>query len=592
MFRKNWLVAGLGALALAGGPGATPVRAASAAAVSADRETVARGLEAQYAAVLIKDRKLADDRETRLLGAAETRLIKARAELSAVKRASVAELTAARADYARLAAGIVQRDAAAQAEIEAYRAEAEQRVAQATPDELTALQQFADGDRLVAEPVLMAIREARKRATLKAAAMRIARDERATADEHDVMWEHGEATMLEVMKLYEAAAEDDPDDWKTNWEIGELSRMQYDYGHAAAAFARAAAVARTDREREAASRLLGAAQRNQGNLSDADKNLRLALDLSLKLAAAEPKSVAAVNDLVLCYLDLGELRAAQGDTKGAMASFKSALAAASQADASSTKILLLLAEANERIGGLLYAGGDAKAALPSHQAELEFARRAAAIDPKSLLARYYQGHAFLLIGYDYGGLGDKTAQLASYDASNRIFSEFAAEDPTATDYPLQLALGTEAIGVVQFQSHDLAGARRSFQKALDIHKTLAALHPDSSELQLDMAYAYTNFGDTELEQGDKAAALADLRRALDVGRRFAGKDPIGAENVLADALDNLAQIPGSGVSWAEAVAQYQETKDKGRLRADQQADFDEAKRHATEEAKAKQGAAK
>jgi hypothetical protein len=40
------------------------------------------------------------------------------------------------------------------------------------------------------------------------------------------------------------------------------------------------------------------------------------------------------------------------------------------------------------------------------------------------------------------------------------------------------------------------------------------------------------------------------------------------------------------------VAQYQEMKDKGGLSADQQADCDEAKRRATEEAKAKQGAAK
>ena len=184
MIRKHETIAGLCVLALACGlafGGARPAQAASAAAVSADRETVARGLEAQYAAVLIRERKLADDRETRLLAAAEARLTKARADLSAVKRESATELNAARADYAKLAAGIVQRDAAAEAEIEAYRAEAEQRVAQATPAELAALQQFADGDRVVAEPVLMSIREARKRATLKAAAMRIAQDEHATA---------------------------------------------------------------------------------------------------------------------------------------------------------------------------------------------------------------------------------------------------------------------------------------------------------------------------------------------------------------------------------------------------------------------------
>ena len=118
----------------------------------------------------------------------------------------------ARADYAKLASDLIDRNAAAKAEIEAYRAEAEQRVAQATPEELAALQQFADGDRKVAEPILMAIRDARKRATLAAARLSIAQDERATADEHNIMRGHGEATTLEVLKLYDQAAEDDPND--------------------------------------------------------------------------------------------------------------------------------------------------------------------------------------------------------------------------------------------------------------------------------------------------------------------------------------------------------------------------------------------
>ena len=68
---------------------------------------------------------------------------------------------------------------------------------------------------------------------------------------------HGEATTVEVLKLYEIAAEDDPNDWKTNWEIGDLSFQEFDVDHAAAAFARAVAVARTDHEREAATRSLG-----------------------------------------------------------------------------------------------------------------------------------------------------------------------------------------------------------------------------------------------------------------------------------------------------------------------------------------------
>jgi hypothetical protein len=58
---------------------------------------------------------------------------------------------------------------------------------------------------------------------------------------------------------------------------------------------------------------------------------------------------------------------------------------------------------------------------------------------------------------------------------------------------------------------------------------------------------------------------------------------------VGDTLDNLAKIPGSGVSWADAVAQYQAMKDRGQLQAGLQADFDEARHHAADEAKMKQG---
>jgi tetratricopeptide (TPR) repeat protein len=592
MRKSGWVLTGACALVLGCGlavGGATPAHAASAAAASAERETVVRGLEAQYAAVLIKERKLADDRETRLLGAAEARLTKARAELSAVKRESAAELGAARADYARLATEIVQRDAAAHAEIEAYRAEAEQRVAQATPEELAALQQFADGDRTVAEPVLMAIRDARKRATLAAAKIRIAQDERATADEHDVMREHGETTTLEVLNLYETAAEDDPDDWKTNLLIGRLSQQEHDYGRSSAALVRAVAAARTDRERETAYRYLGFTQQRQGKLAEADKSLRLALDLSLKLAAAEPKSVAALRELAFCYIDYGTSRREQGDTAGAMASYKSALDAAGGPDAPSTALMSARAQANERIGDLQSTTGDAKAALASYQAEVDLTRRMAAVDPKSSTPRYYQGRALRRIGDEYQVLGDQKSALASYDASNRLFRELAQQDPTSVSYRQEVAIGLERSAIVQAKGHDLVGARRSFQEALAVFEALAAQHPDSPELLTMVATEHLNIADTELDQGDKAAASVELRKGLDMGRDLVTKDPLRAQAVVGEALDGLAQIPGSGVSWAEVVAQYQGMRDRGQLDVAMDGKFDEAKRHAAEEAKAKQG---
>ena len=592
MIRKDWAFAGLCALALAGGLalGGLPAHAASAAVISADRETVVRGLEAQYAAVLIKERKLADDRETRLLGAAEGRLIKARSELSAVKRNSAAELSAARADYAKLATEIVQRDAAAQTEIEAYRAEAEQRVAQATPEELAALQQFADGDRVVAEPVLMSIREARRRATLKAAEMRIAEDERATADEHDIMREHGEATTLEVLKLYDIAAADDPGNSKTNRMRGLLSQQEHDYAKAATAYQQAIDGARSDREREAVYRGLGRVQHMQGNFPGAEKTLQLALELSLKLAAAEPKSVAAVNDLADCHLEIGLVRRAQGDRAGAMASFRSALDAARRADSGAIDVLYRLADANEKIGDLQYEAGETAAALESHRQELDIARRATGLDPKAATARRYIGRALDRIGDTEQAVGDYKAALASYQEHNSVFHELAAEDPTSVYYQQELAVGFGRLGHVRSNGdHDLAGARQSYAQELDLNKALAAQHPESTSLQIEMAIGYVDLGDIQSKMGDTAPALEGLRQGLAIGRALVGKDPnaVDAQGVIASALMSLADIPRSGVTWAQALAQFQGMKDRGQLRADNDADFAEAKRRAAEEAMAK-----
>jgi len=140
--------------------GALAISAPSAAdtlPVSPAETDLVRGLEAQFEVGLIRERKLADDRESQLIASAETRLSRARAALDAAKgeaRDSTVELAAARADYAKLAAEVAQTDATARAEIAAYRAEAEGLAAQATPEKLAALQRFADGDRVGAWPVI------------------------------------------------------------------------------------------------------------------------------------------------------------------------------------------------------------------------------------------------------------------------------------------------------------------------------------------------------------------------------------------------------------------------------------------------------
>lgn len=138
----------------------------------ANAEITVRGLEAQYQAALIRERRLADDREQTLIADAEARLRRARAEVDAVRGDTVAaqeELSAARRDYATLVEQIAQRDAGTRAEIETYRREAAQLVARSDPQRAAALQRFADGDRVGAWPIIEELTRASVRARLLAA---------------------------------------------------------------------------------------------------------------------------------------------------------------------------------------------------------------------------------------------------------------------------------------------------------------------------------------------------------------------------------------------------------------------------------------
>lgn len=163
---------------------ATPALAQPRGQRAADADSVRRGLEAQYQAALIRERRLADEREQRLIADAEARLTRARAAADAAQgeaRAVQAELEAARADFAQLVEGIASRDAAARAEIDTYRREAADMVARSNPEKLAALQRFADGDRVGAWPVIQEITERSVCARLRAAneAARADDDERA-----------------------------------------------------------------------------------------------------------------------------------------------------------------------------------------------------------------------------------------------------------------------------------------------------------------------------------------------------------------------------------------------------------------------------
>ena len=95
-------------------------RAEPTVAAAQATDAVTRGVVTQYEAALIRERRIADDRQLRLIDAAETRMRDARHALegAATNRAQAqAGLDACRAEYATFVESVELREAAARIEV-------------------------------------------------------------------------------------------------------------------------------------------------------------------------------------------------------------------------------------------------------------------------------------------------------------------------------------------------------------------------------------------------------------------------------------------------------------------------------------------
>lgn len=213
----------------------------------------ARGLEAQFRAALIRERRLADERELRLIADSEGRMRAARRQLAQVRgdrtQAQTA-LDAARDDYARLVEAVPLHEAGLRVEVEAFRAEVEGRLPQATPEMLAAYQEFADGDRAAAWSTLEPLLRARANARVAAARAVAAGEVRQLAQLRGIMRENGEATTRDVLALWRQAAELDPSDFMTAIQIARDLRELGDTDGSLVSLQRATSLARTSQHVE------------------------------------------------------------------------------------------------------------------------------------------------------------------------------------------------------------------------------------------------------------------------------------------------------------------------------------------------------
>lgn len=509
--------------------------------------SVAAGLAAQYQATLIRERRLADDRETRLLEEAELRLRQARERADARAAGAEVALAQARTVYAALCAQVTAREASLHVEIEAYRAEALNLAARATPERLAALQRFADGDRVGAWPVIEELMQASVRARMAAASGAAAGEVREVAGLRAIMRANGEATSAQVLQLWNQAASLDPRDLDTQLEraVLLLDLGQAPQAHAAAD--NALALASDDADRARVNTELGRIAMVEGDLAGAKSAFEAQLPWLRQRAEAQPTGDNR-RALVVALNNVGDVLTRQGDPNGAYRAYYEALGLTLQLAREEPQSQLLqidITVSNDRIGDLFYAHGMYDRAGPIFQENLDFRRSLLARAPNDIDRKLAVAASLERLGDIRAAENNHSAARALFQESLTLRQELSASDPSSVTLQADAARTTSMVGDTYRNTNDLAEARRLYAEALATRRRLAAADPSNALLARDVGISLQRVGMVEQMDGKSAEARTAWTEARAIFSGLSQRDPSNtAFQQQRDSTDELLRRLG------------------------------------------------
>ena len=512
---------GAGLAALVAAAALPPPVFAQAPVAQAERDVLVQGLQAQYEVALIRERKMADDRETQLIGALEAKLKAARVQVDSARgdaRAANAALAQARTQYAQLAGQIAGRDPGAQADIAAYHDQTERDTEEASPEERAALQRFADGDRVAAWDQIKAIVDGGE---ATASAAKRAANLRELAGLRDIMRAHGEATTAEVLDLYDRAVALDPRVFRAEMARVFLAHDLGDLPRAKAAGQQALGVAVNDNERAEALKAIG------------------------------------------------DQEADQADNKAAASDFDQALAMFQRASAANPTPYLenFAAGVLEDEGDLAVRVSDFVAARKHYQEALVIRQQLAGADPKNGQMQNYLTQVLQRIGDLDLKLGDLNGAHEAYAQGLAVRQTLSAADPTNTDLQYDVSAFLRRLGDVAFQARDLPTARKSYEDVLVIRQRLLAANSSSGQLKNAVALDFFDLGEVAFAQNEVPAARAAYEKSFAMREELAAVDPTNADlqQLILRVMVRLASVDDAKIGWPDVARQYRKIEAAGHL---------------------------
>jgi tetratricopeptide (TPR) repeat protein len=120
--------------------------------------------------------------------------------------------------------------------------------------------------------------------------------------------------------------------------------------------------------------------------------------------------------------------------------------------------------------------------------------------------------------------GDLAGAKESYERSLEV-QRLAASDHSNTFWQCDLSVIHSKMGKVLQAQGDLPGAKRFYQQSVDIMQRLAASGPSNADWQSDLSVSLEDVGQVLLLQGDLPEAKKFYEQSLDIMQRLAVSDP-------------------------------------------------------------------
>jgi tetratricopeptide (TPR) repeat protein len=283
------------------------------------------------------------------------------------------------------------------------------------------------------------------------------------------------------------------------------------------------------RERAVVHRNLGDVLKEQGDTAGALAEYRAALAIREELAARDPANVEVQRDLATNHGAIGDVFRAQGRTADALAECRTSLAIRDRIaaqDPTNADRQRDVSISHDKIGNLLATQGDAAGALAEYRAALQIRQRQIASGGDEAKRDLSVSHS--KVGEVLLEQGDSVAALTEFQASLAIREQLTAHDPSNAEWMRDLSVSHDNIGDI-LREHDAAGALAEYREALVIADRLAEHDPTNASWQRDLAVAHAKVGEMLQATNNVAAALVEFRAALEIATRLVKRDPANAE---------------------------------------------------------------